>query len=167
MNVTATGIAVALAVLVAFGLLVFGPGMFNPTEVQTANQDILLPETMTPDNQSAPIPETLPTELTATDEVVGTGAEATAGSNVSVRYTGMLPDGSVFDTTANRNNEPFTFQLGAGSVIAGWDQGLVGMKEGGKRRLIIPPSMGYGAQGVGPIPPNATLIFDVELLSVN
>lgn len=166
MNVTATGIAVALAVLVAFGLLVFGPGMFAPTT--QSNQDILLPNTMTgPENQSAPIPAELPNELTVTDEVVGTGDEATPGSMVAVRYTGMLPDGSVFDTTAARNDEPFTFVLGQGSVIQGWDQGLVGMKEGGKRRLIIPPSMGYGAQGVGPIPPNATLIFDVELLSVN
>ena len=166
MNVTATGVAVALAVLVAFGLLVFGPGMFGPA--MSSNQDILLPNTMTePENQGAPIPETLPTELTVSDEVVGTGAEAAPGSTVSVRYTGMLPDGSVFDTTAARNNEPFTFVLGQGSVIQGWDQGLVGMKEGGKRRLIIPPAMGYGAQGVGPIPPNATLIFDVELLTVN
>jgi len=167
MNVTATGIAVALAVLVAFGLLVFGPGMFGPS-ISESNQDILLPNTMSqPENQSAPIPAELPNELTATDEVVGTGAEAQAGSTVSVRYTGMLPDGSVFDTTANRGNEPFTFVLGQGSVIQGWDQGLIGMKEGGKRRLIIPPAMGYGSQGVGPIPPNATLIFDVELLSVN
>lgn len=167
MNVTATGIAVALAVLVAFGLLVFGPGMFAPSTM-SSNQDILLPNTMTePENQGAAIPETLPTELSVSDEVVGTGAEATPGATVSVRYTGMLPDGSVFDTTAARNNEPFTFVLGQGSVIQGWDQGLVGMKEGGKRRLIIPPAMGYGAQGIGPIPPNATLIFDVELLSVN
>ena len=165
MKVTATGVAVGLAIVVAFGLLVFGPGMYNPFN-QEAEQSSMLPLTMTDQNQGAPLPETLPTELTATDEVVGTGAEAQPGSTVSVLYTGMLPDGTVFDASVRHGNEPFVFTLGGGQVIAGWDQGLVGMKEGGKRRLIIPPAMGYGSQDLGVIPPNSTLIFDVELLQV-
>jgi len=167
MNVTATGIAVALAIVVALGLLVFGPGMFSPAASTATSQDILLPNTMTePENQGAPLPETLPTELTATDEMAGTGTEAAPGDTVSVRYTGVLPDGTVFDASVRHGNEPFTFTLGGGQVIRGWDEGLVGMKEGGKRRLIIPPLYGYGSQDLGVIPPNSTLIFDVELLSV-
>lgn len=166
MNVTATGVAIALAIFVAFALLVFGPGMYNPFNQEEPNSE-MLPLTMTDEqNQSAPLPETLPTELTASDAVVGTGAEAQVGSTVSVRYVGMLADGTVFDASERHGNEPFTFTLGGGQVIQGWDQGLVGMKEGGKRRLIIPPAMGYGSQDLGSIPPNSTLIFDVELLQV-
>ena len=166
MNVTATGIAVALAVLVAFGLLVFGPGMFGPT-IDTTNQEMLLPTDMTAqENQGAPLPETLPTELAIADTAEGTGVEAAPGDTVSVRYTGMLPDGTVFDASSRHGNEPFEFTLGGGQVIRGWDEGLVGMKEGGTRRLIIPPQYGYGSQDLGVIPPNSTLIFDVELLTV-
>jgi FKBP-type peptidyl-prolyl cis-trans isomerase len=113
-----------------------------------------------------PIPNPLPTTLTATDEVVGTGVEATAGKQVTVNYVGMLPDGKVFDASA-AHGQSFTFTLGAGQVIQGWDAGVVGMKVGGKRRLIIPADMAYGSQGAGDvIPPNATLIFDVELVDV-
>lgn len=97
---------------------------------------------------------------------MGTGAEAVAGKSVTVHYVGMLPDGKVFDASKN-HGQPFTFTLGAGMVIKGWDQGVAGMKVGGKRQLIIPPDMGYGSQGAGNvIPPNATLIFEVELLDV-
>ncbi len=102
--------------------------------------------------------------LVAQDQVVGTGTEAKAGSTVSVNYTGRLQDGTVFDTSVGRT--PFQFTLGGGQVIAGWDQGLQGMKVGGKRLLIIPPALGYGAVTYGPIPANSTLIFEVELLSV-
>ena len=97
---------------------------------------------------------------------IGTGAEAVAGKNVTVHYTGILTDGTKFDSSLDRG-EPFTFNLGAGEVIAGWDQGVAGMKAGGKRKLTIPSSLGYGEAGAGDtIPPNATLIFDVELLKV-
>jgi FKBP-type peptidyl-prolyl cis-trans isomerase FkpA len=105
------------------------------------------------------------------DLVVGTGAQASAGQHVSVHYTGWLqnPDGSAgkkFDSSVDRG-QPFDFTLGAGRVIRGWDEGVAGMKVGGKRRLIIPAALGYGARGAGgAIPPNATLIFDVELLGV-
>lgn len=113
------------------------------------------------------------TELIRQDGRVGTGAEAVAGRNVTVHYTGWLYDatradhkGSKFDSSRDRN-EPFQFQLGAGQVIPGWDQGVAGMKVGGQRTLTIPPDMGYGASGAGGvIPPNATLLFDVELLDV-
>jgi FKBP-type peptidyl-prolyl cis-trans isomerase FkpA len=105
------------------------------------------------------------------DLVVGTGAQATAGRQVTVHYTGWLqnPDGSAgkkFDSSLDRG-QPFDFPLGAGRVIRGWDEGVAGMKVGGKRRLIIPAALGYGARGAGGvIPPNATLIFEVELLGV-
>jgi FKBP-type peptidyl-prolyl cis-trans isomerase len=113
------------------------------------------------------------TELVKQDEQVGSGAEAVAGRPVEVHYTGWLWDeskgdhkGQKFDSSRDRN-EPFEFRLGGGQVIRGWDEGVVGMKVGGKRTLTIPPAYGYGARGVGGvIPPNATLIFDVELLKV-
>jgi FKBP-type peptidyl-prolyl cis-trans isomerase len=100
------------------------------------------------------------------DLVVGSGAEAVAGKSVSVHYTGTLQDGSKFDSSVDRN-QPYTFTLGAGEVIPGWDEGVAGMKVGGKRKLVIPPNLAYGAQGYPPvIPANATLTFDVELLEV-
>jgi FKBP-type peptidyl-prolyl cis-trans isomerase FkpA len=113
------------------------------------------------------------TQLMKQDVKIGTGAEATPGRRVSVHYTGWLYDerkadhrGRQFDSS--RGSEPFAFRLGAGEVIPGWDQGVAGMKVGGQRTLTIPPDLGYGAQGAGGvIPPNATLVFDVELLNVS
>jgi FKBP-type peptidyl-prolyl cis-trans isomerase FkpA len=113
------------------------------------------------------------TQLIKADSKTGTGAEATAGHDVTVHYTGWLYDpsrpdrkGAKFDSSRDRG-EPFSFRLGAGQVIRGWDEGVAGMKVGGQRTLTIPPDMGYGARGAGGvIPPNATLLFDVELLNV-
>jgi FKBP-type peptidyl-prolyl cis-trans isomerase len=100
------------------------------------------------------------------DLVVGKGAEAKAGDTVTVHYVGTLTDGKEFDSS-RKHNKPFDFQLGAHQVIKGWDQGIAGMKVGGKRKLTVPPSLGYGARGFPPvIPPNATLSFEVELLDV-
>jgi peptidylprolyl isomerase len=99
------------------------------------------------------------------DQVVGTGAQPQKGQTVSVHYTGYLDDGTVFDSSVQRN-QPFEFQLGVGRVIPGWDEGLATMRVGGKRRLIIPPDLAYGAQANGAIPANSRLTFDVELLGV-
>jgi FKBP-type peptidyl-prolyl cis-trans isomerase len=107
------------------------------------------------------------TDMKIEDMKAGTGAVAEAGKRVTVHYTGWLTNGTKFDSSKD-HGQPFNFQLGAGQVIKGWDQGVAGMKVGGMRKLTIPPSLGYGANGTGGvIPPNATLVFEVELLGVN
>jgi len=109
---------------------------------------------------------TTPSGLQYVDLVKGNGRVAQAGETVVVHYTGWLKDGTKFDSSKDRK-KPFNFQLGAGRVIKGWDEGVVGMKIGGTRKLIIPPDLGYGARGAGQaIPPNATLTFEVELLDL-
>jgi peptidylprolyl isomerase len=114
---------------------------------------------------SAATERTTDSGLRITDLEVGSGAEATAGNTVVVHYRGTLENGKEFDASYGRG--PFSFPLGGGRVIKGWDEGVAGMKVGGKRRLVIPPDLGYGARGAGGvIPPNATLIFEVELLQV-
>lgn len=172
MNVTGTGIAVALAVTVALGVLAFTTPLFSSLFNDSGVSALGDAGSMSI-NQSAPTMELtldpnqpLPTELVVTDVVVGAGPEATPGSMVAVQYTGALPDGTVFDSSIPRG-EPFVFQLGAGQVIAGWDQGVAGMKVGGKRTLVIPPSLAYGDQAVGNlIPAGSTLLFEVELVAV-
>ncbi len=133
--------------LVIFGWRIFGQPPLNK------------PETVN-------LPMKTTDKLLTEDIVVGTGTEATNGKRVTVNYVGTLTDGKKFDSSYDRN-QPFTFTLGAREVIAGWDQGVLGMKVGGKRKLTIPPELGYGSRGAGAdIPPNATLIFEVELLGV-
>ena len=108
-------------------------------------------------------------KISGQDITIGTGAEAKSGDSVKVNYTGTLIDGTVFDSNVDpkfKHVEPFIFNLGTGQVIKGWDIGVAGMKVGGKRLLIIPPSFGYGDQDQGPIPANSILIFEVELLGV-
>jgi FKBP-type peptidyl-prolyl cis-trans isomerase FkpA len=109
---------------------------------------------------------TSPTGLIVEEVVVGEGALAASGQRVTVHYTGWLTDGTKFDSSKDRG-DPFVFPLGAGHVIKGWDEGVQGMKVGGTRKLTIPPALGYGTRGAGGvIPPNATLVFEVELLGV-
>jgi len=110
-------------------------------------------------------PGSSPGGLVVKDEVVGTGPSPKPGQSVTVHYTGTLTDGTKFDSSRD-GGQPFTFKIGTGQVIKGWDEGVMTMKVGGKRRLTIPPELGYGARAAGKIPPNSTLVFDVELLDV-
>jgi FKBP-type peptidyl-prolyl cis-trans isomerase len=122
---------------------------------------------------SSPTAPSVSVPFSQTDLRVGTGAEAATGRLTTVNYTGWLYDaaatgnkGTQFDSSISPGRTPFLFTLGAGQVIRGWDQGVVGMRVGGQRRLVIPPSLAYGSSGNGPIPGNATLIFEIELLAV-
>jgi FKBP-type peptidyl-prolyl cis-trans isomerase len=120
------------------------------------------------DNEAVPTGQEVTTAsgLSYVDHVIGTGELAVAAKTTTVHYTGRLTNGQKFDSSVDRG-QPFSFPLGAGRVIKGWDEGVKGMKVGGKRTLTIPSALGYGAQGAGGvIPPHATLVFDVELLSV-
>ena len=141
----------------------------EPTQTPTPTSVIISnPQQVTPATSGAAMDntQTTPDGLQIQDEVVGTGTQAKSGDSVTVNYVGTLTNGTKFDSSYDRNT-PFTTQIGVGQVIKGWDEGIVGMKVGGKRKLIIPPALGYGDQGAGAaIPPNSTLIFEVELLGV-
>lgn len=145
-------IGVLIIVIIVTAGYVFAPKSQENANVSTTTQ---------PSVSEAPTNEKVKTE----DLVVGQGAEATPTSTVKVHYKGTLEDGTQFDSSYDRN-EPFETQLGVGAVIKGWDQGIPGMKVGGKRKLTIPPGLAYGPAGQGSIPPNSTLIFEVELLEV-
>jgi FKBP-type peptidyl-prolyl cis-trans isomerase FkpA len=117
--------------------------------------------------QGAPQPPA-PTKLESEDLKVGSGRAAATGDTVHVQYTGTLLNGTKFDSSYDHGGDPFKFTIGKGEVIKGWDQGVVGMKVGGKRRLRIPPDLGYGASGSPPtIPPNAGLVFEIEMASID
>lgn len=168
---TNTAIAIALA-LVVVGIFFITPGLSPfgsaPATSQTSATATTDTSTATTTNPTIPAANTMTTAdgLQITDEVVGTGATAAAGQTVTVNYVGMLTNGTVFDASANHGGT-FSFPLGAGQVIPGWDEGIVGMKVGGKRRLVIPAALAYGSRAIGNIiPANSTLIFEVELVSV-
>ncbi len=168
MNKVQYGIAIALAIVVVAAFFIF-PGLWPfPRTAPASTSTAAASTTDQTTNPQAPMPEaSSTTELQVNDETVGTGATAEPGDTVTVNYVGALTDGTVFDASANHGNQGFTFQLGAGQVIKGWDQGIVGMKVGGKRVLVIPASLAYGDQAFGNvIPANSTLVFEVELLNV-
>lgn len=141
-----TGIAVTVTLVVVGVFFIIG----MPFSVNTLS--------------SATMGQTAAAQLAVQEQVQGTGAVAKPGDRITVNYTGRLQDGTVFDSSVGR--APYTFILGAGEVIAGWDQGLVGVQAGSKRTLVIPPQLGYGASDYGPIPGNSTLVFEVEVLRV-
>ena len=146
------------------------PTLFAMANDATTTDSVALAQA-TDDRQPQDTPQNPPMTITPSglkiiDVQIGTGREAVANTNVTVHYDGRLENGKEFDSS-RRRDQPFQFRLGTGQVIKGWDEGLVGMKEGGKRQLVIPPELGYGQRGAGGvIPPNATLVFDVELLKV-
>jgi peptidylprolyl isomerase len=134
-------------------------------ETPSTNADQLAAAASLGGELNAPKERVTPSGLRITDLELGTGAEAIAGQSVSVNYRGSLTNGKEFDSSYGRG--PFSFRLGGGQVIQGWDEGVAGMKVGGKRKLVIPPDLGYGSRGAGGvIPPDATLFFEVELLKV-
>ncbi len=147
-----TGIAVAISLTVI--LLAFG-GANYLTQIFSGQEN----------NQQQTASVTPQDQLQIQDVATGTGTVAVAGKQVTVNYTGVFEDGTKFDSSIDRG-QPFTFTLGAGQVIKGWDIGVEGMKVGGKRIIVVPPSLGYGANDYGPIPGNSTLIFYIELLDV-
>ncbi|MFA7302582.1 MAG: FKBP-type peptidyl-prolyl cis-trans isomerase [Candidatus Paceibacterota bacterium] len=162
MKTTQTGIAVALALIVVGIFLIF-PGLSPFGDLTQAGQEGNINQTAT-----TTMPNETGEQLQIVDTIVGSGEAAAAGDTVTVHYVGTLTDGTVFDASANRGREGFTFLLGAGKVIKGWDMGVAGMKVGGKRHLVIPAALAYGDQEVGGglIPANSVLVFDIELLSV-
>jgi|SRR5579872_1036191 len=149
-------IAVAVSLVVVGFFFLYGQTIITFFQIgQLPNSQVVATSTSA---QSVPA-------VTIQDVQPGTGTVAETGDTVTVNYVGMFTNGQVFDSSIARN-QPFTFTLGAGQVIPGWDQGLVGMKVGGKRILTVPPELGYGSTDYGPIPANSTLVFQVELLSV-
>ncbi len=143
----------------------------EPIQGESVPEPKQAPPKEEPKPAPTPTPQAPPPDpnakLEIKDLVVGKGAEAKAGDTVKVHYVGTLANGTEFDASKKHGDQPFTFELGKGRVIKGWDDGVAGMKEGGKRKLTIPPHLGYGARGAGDrIPPNSTLVFEVELVKV-
>jgi FKBP-type peptidyl-prolyl cis-trans isomerase len=150
---------------IVVGAMWYANNVLNSQPVATQTQTQALTQT-----QNQTISTSTPTtmdNLKITDITVGTGTIAQNGDKVTVNYTGTFDDGTVFDSSLKPGRTPFDFVLGAGGVIKGWDLGVLGMRVGGKRELVVPPDLGYGASGYGPIPGNATLHFTVELLGVS
>lgn len=175
-------IAVGVGLVVGLGLLMFGTSIIDfsdegviegttldQTNIQLGNQTtqeaVKQPEVKNETIKTMPKEITTKDGLKYTDVTLGAGAVAVSGKDVTVHYTGTFTNGNKFDSSVDRG-EPFTFVLGAGQVIKGWDLGVAGMKVGGKRQLTIPATLGYGPDNYGPIPGNSTLLFDVELLGV-
>lgn len=156
-------IGVAIGIVVVGAMFGFGPGyfFFNEYKTMTLGEST---DNSIGENQSVPTAD-MPSDLVAIDTVVGTGATAEVGSTVSVHYVGTFADGTKFDSSIDRGT-PFEFTIGQSAVIEGWHKGLVGMKVGGTRRLVIPPDLGYGMADYGPIPGGSTLYFEIQLLDI-
>jgi peptidylprolyl isomerase len=160
---------ISLGVIISCSLLLLVLNLGNPSSKAVALADNLVTQNSISQNTNTmnlSNAVTTSSGLKYIDVVVGDGVSPESGQQVTVHYTGTLEDGTKFDSSRDRG-QPFTFQIGVGQVIKGWDEGVSSMKIGGRRTLIIPPDLGYGSRGAGGvIPPNATLVFDVELLSV-
>lgn len=166
--------------IIVIAVVATGAWLFTQKGSQISNRDLYASPSPSAQSSGSPIASPISTPVNTTkpsamkttasglqyqDVVVGTGATAKAGDMVSVHYLGTFTNGTKFDSSYDRG-QTFQFKLGAGGVIKGWDEGVAGMKVGGKRKLVIPPSLGYGPQDYGPIPGNSTLLFDVELVSI-
>jgi len=154
-------IGVIITLIVVIGGMLFGNTLFKPLGDAPQNSE----GNKVASDGVGLSSNVLPDGLMIQDFAQGEGTEVKAGDTVAVHYTGMLSDGKKFDSSVDRN-KPLIFTIGGGQLIKGFDEGVVGMKVGGKRRLIIPPDLGYGSNPVGPIPANSTLVFDVELISI-
>ncbi len=146
--------------VIVLGVIILAGGIYALTRSTDSNQTTVAPQ---PIDETGAI--TTPSGLKYIDLVEGTGPSPQPGQRVTVHYTGTLVNGLKFDSSVDRN-EPYEFKIGTGSVIKGWDEGVMSMRVGGKRKLIIPPSLGYENKRNGRIPPNSTLLFDVELLGI-
>jgi len=155
--------SINIIIFIVLGIAVIGIGMWFSGNVSNETKNTVTTQGATAKEAQSKIMENLKIE----DVVVGTGAEAKNGDTITVNYTGTLDDGTKFDSSLNPGRTPFSFPLGAGQVIKGWDMGVLGMKIGGKRRLIIPSAMAYGSQrAAANIPPNSDLVFDIELIAI-
>jgi len=156
-------VVIGVLVLIIFSYFIFGLNGATSTDNNTITADT--PTNSVTINEVSQAPTGSNEKLEVTDEKIGTGKEVKKGDTVEINYVGTLTNGKKFDASAEHGG-PFTTQIGVGQVIKGWDEGIIGMKVGGKRKLVIPPSLGYGSQNMGTIPPNSTLIFQVELVGI-
>lgn len=150
-----------VVVIIVIGVVILGGGIYALTRSTGSNQNTVAQQPVADETGAI----TTPSGLKYIDLVEGTGPSPQTGQRVTVHYTGRLTNGSKFDSSVDKNR-PLEFKIGTGAVIKGWDEGIMSMKVGGKRKLIIPPELGYGSRGQGRIPPNSTLLFEVELLGI-